>query len=156
MMKSEMRSLRPTKRDLDAMEARRKEGMEMLAQGIPQSEVARRCKVSTPTAFRWCRAREANGDEAWRRRPVGHPRKIKDSHREELGKILAGRAKAYGFTDDRWTVPRIAAVFERQTGLHIHPGHLWRVLVRQGWGSHKFKKRCEARRGGHISGVVSA
>ena len=38
------------------MEARRKKGMGLLARGVTQAEVARRCEVSTPTALRWRRA----------------------------------------------------------------------------------------------------
>jgi transposase len=57
--KSELRNPRPTKRNLDAMEARRKKGMGLLARGVTQAEVARRCEVSTPTALRWRRALEA-------------------------------------------------------------------------------------------------
>ena len=32
-----------TKRDLDGMEARRREGMRLLARGVSQAEVARQC-----------------------------------------------------------------------------------------------------------------
>lgn len=145
MTKSELRNPRPTKRNLDAMEARRKKGMGLLARGITQAEVARRCEVSTPTALRWRRALEAKGKGAWKRRPLGQPPKIKESHRKALGRFLVEGAQTHGFTNDLWTLPRISAVLERQTGLRIHPGHLWRVLIQLGWSVQKPEKRATQR-----------
>jgi transcriptional regulator with XRE-family HTH domain len=42
-----------TKRDLDGMETRRRKGMGLLARGVSQAEVARKCGVSRVSALRW-------------------------------------------------------------------------------------------------------
>lgn len=145
MTKSEIRNPRPTKRNLDAMEARRKKGMALLARGVTQAEVARQCEVSTPTALRWRRALDAKGKQAWKRRPLGQPPKVQEFHRVALVKFLAEGAQAHGFTNDLWTLPRIAAVLEQQTKLRVHPGHLWWVLIQLGWSVQKPEKRATQR-----------
>ena len=35
----------------------------------------------------------------------------------------------HGFGTDLWTLPRVAAVIERTTGVHYHPGHVWKILA---------------------------
>jgi len=119
--------------------------MALLARGVTQAEVARQCEVSTPTALRWRRALEAKGKAAWKRRPLGQPPKIQEAHREALRRFLTEGAQAHGFTNDLWTLPRIAAVLEQKTGLRIHPGHLWRVLIQLGWSVQKPEKRATQR-----------
>jgi transposase len=84
------------------MEAHRKEGMALLARGVTQAEVARQCEVSTPTAVRWRRALDTKGKLAWKRRPLGQPPKVQESHCVALGKFLADGAQAHGFTNDLW------------------------------------------------------
>jgi transposase len=41
--------------------------------------------------------------------------------------------QAHGFLNDLWTLPRVAEVTARLTGVRLHPGHLWRVLGQMGW-----------------------
>lgn len=96
-------------------------------------------------ALRWRRALEAKSKAAWKRRPLGQPPKVQKSHRVALGKFLAKGAQTHGFTNDLGTLPRIAAVLERQTGLRVHPGHLWRVLIQLGWSVQKPEKRATQR-----------
>jgi len=63
-------------------------------------------------------------------------RKPKLSH-EQLDQVqvaLAEGAEANGYTTDLWTLPRVAEVIERVTGVSYHPGHVWYVLRDQlGW-----------------------
>jgi hypothetical protein len=32
-----------------------------------------------------------------------------------------------------WTLPRVAGVIERLTGVHYHPGHVWKILGMMDW-----------------------
>jgi transposase len=45
-----------------------------------------------------------------------------------VDKALRQGAQAHGFGTDLWTLPRVAAVIERTTGVHYHPGHVWKIL----------------------------
>jgi transposase len=122
-----------TKRDLEGMEQRRREGMRLLGQGIPQAEVARRCGVSRPTALRWKEHCQSGAVAAWKRRPLGRPPKLGLTDKQRLEKALLQGAQAHGFLNDLWTLPRVAELIHRQSGVRLHPGHVWRVLGRMGW-----------------------
>ena len=65
------------RRDLVGMEQRRREGMLLLARGIPQAEVARRVGVSRMSVMRWERLRMKKRRTAWARRRLGRPPKRK-------------------------------------------------------------------------------
>lgn len=128
-----MKQKNPPKRDFGAMEERRREGMRLLSKGMAQAEVARQLGVSRTTALRWDRARTGKRGAAWRKRPLGRPPKLTDEHLRRLPALLKRGAQAFGFLNDLWTLPRIAAVLERECGVRVHPSHLWRVLGKLGW-----------------------
>ncbi len=46
--------------------------------------------------------------------------------------LLKGPA-AHGFATTLWTLPRIAAVIARRTGVRYHPAHVWRILQGLHW-----------------------
>jgi transposase len=122
-----------TKRDLDGMEARRRKGMCLLGRGVAQAEVARQCGVSRVSALRWEQQRKAAKTNAWKRRPLGRRPKLTPSHKQKLEKALEQGAQAHGFLNDLWTLPRVATLIERQSGVQLHPGHVWRLLGQLGW-----------------------
>ena len=122
-----------TKRDLEAMEQRRRKGMRLLGENISQAEVARRCGVSRPTALRWQRQRQRTRGMAWKRRPLGRPCKLGARDKQALERALVQGAQAHGFLNDLWTLPRVAELIKRLSGVRLHPGHVWRVLGAMGW-----------------------
>ena len=122
-----------TKRDLEGMEKRRREGMRLLGEGLAQAEVARRCGVSRPTALRWEQQRQSIRSGAWKRRPLGRRPKLTPRHTQRLEKALLQGAQTHGFLNDLWTLPRVAELIHRQSGVRLHPGHVWRLLGRLGW-----------------------
>lgn len=127
------------------MEARRRRGMKLLNQGIPQAEVARRCDVSQCSVHRWKQQLEQQGPLAWRRRRLGKPPKITERELAVLEAFLPVGAQAFGFHNDLWTLPRIASVLKDKTGTSVHPGHLWRILTRLGWSVQKPETRATQR-----------
>lgn len=129
-----------TRRDFAALEQRRRRGMELLADGVAQAEVARRLGVTPATVCKW-NGKRARGAQGWKRRPLGRPVKVTTEHRQQLTRILKQGAQAHGFMTDLWTLPRIAAVLEREAGVRVHPGHLWRVLGAMGWSVQRPEKR---------------
>lgn len=134
-----------TKRDFAALEKRRREGMRMLAKGIPQAAVAREMGVSRTTALRWDRTRKGRRGSAWKRGVLGRPTKITATHLKRLTVILQRGAQAHGFLNDLWTLPRIAQVWERECGVHVHPAHLWKVLRHLGWSCQRPTGKAEER-----------
>ena len=65
------------RRDLHAMEERRRKGMTLLARGFSQSEVARMVGVSRMSVMRWERLKNVKRNAAWKRRKLGRPPKSK-------------------------------------------------------------------------------
>jgi transposase len=58
--------------------------------------------------------------------------------------LRAGPA-AHGFPTEVWTLPRVATVIERLTGVIHHPGHVWRVLRALGWSLQRPGRRARER-----------
>lgn len=145
MSKRSLRQPARTKRNFEHLEARRRQGMQLLAAGRSQAQVARQCGVSEATVSRWNRARRENGALSWQRRRLGRPPKLTPVHLARLEAFLRVGAQAKGFATDLWTLPRISAVLERETGLRLHPGHLWRVLIQLGWSVQKPEGRATQR-----------
>lgn len=123
------------------MEQRRREGMRLLAQRVPQAEVARRLEVSPAAVCKWEARRKGQRGAAWKRRPQGKPPKLTAPHKQRLRRALEKGAQAHGFLNELWTLPRMAAVLEATCGVRLHPGHLWRVLGTLGWSVQKPERR---------------
>jgi transposase len=58
--------------------------------------------------------------------------------------LLAG-AVAQGFDTDLWTLPRVAEVIWRLTGVSYHQGHVWWLLRRHGWSPQRPARRASER-----------
>jgi hypothetical protein len=52
---------------------------------------------------------------------------------EQLDQALREGARTHGFPTNLWTLPRIAKVIERLTGVHYDPGHVWKTLKTMRW-----------------------
>src|SRR5512145_3079739 len=122
------------KADVAALEARRFEAARRFARGESQAAVARALDVTPMTACRWYQTWTREG-EAGLKAAGRLGRKPRLDHRQLARIDLALRRGplAHGFATDLWTLPRIAEVIERQTGLRFHPGHVWRLLQLLNW-----------------------
>ena len=138
-----------TRRDFAALEQRRRRGMKLLADGVAQAEVARRLGITPAAVCKWNDKRTKHA-QAWKRGRLGRPAKLTAEHRARLQRLLREGAQAHGFLADLWTLPRIAAVLEREAHLRMHPGHLWRVLGAMGWSVQRPEKRAVQRDEGAI------
>lgn len=120
------------RRDLNALEARRREGMRLLGKGVSQAEVARQLGVCRQTASTWAAARKT-GAKAWKKRPLGRPGALDDADRARLAKILAKGPQVSGFATELWTLPRIAHVIQRQFGVQFSTVNVWHILRTMGF-----------------------
>jgi len=65
---------------------------------------------------------------------VGRPAKLSAGQLAKVEKALVKGAEANGYVTDVWTLPRVAEVIERLTGVGYHPGYVWYILRKQlGW-----------------------
>jgi transposase len=134
------------RRDFEALERRRMRAIRLFEQGETQAAVARRLDVSRTTAMRWALAWEEEGREGLRAagRAGRKPRLSGDQlHRVEQA-LLKGPL-AFGYTTELWTLPRVADLIHRITGVRYHPGHVWRVMRQLGWSLQKPTTRARER-----------
>jgi transposase len=135
------------RRDFQALEQRRMRAAELFRRGRRPAEVARELGVSIQSASEWYRRWSAGGKAALR--AAGRAGRLPRLDGEQLAKVeaalLAGPL-ANGFATELWTLPRVAEVIERLTGVRYHPGHVWRILRQQlGWTRQRPARRAVER-----------
>ena len=54
-------------------------------------------------------------------------------------------AAAHGFESDLWSLPRVAALIEKLTGVSYHPDHVWKLLHKLGWSLQRRTLRARER-----------
>jgi transposase len=122
------------RRDFAAMEARRMRAADLFKEGVPQADIARELGVAHQTVSDWHDKWLEGGKKALKRtgRP-GRPPKVTSGDLAKVEKVLARGPRANGFATELWTLARVGEVIESVTGVHYHPGHVWRVLRQMGW-----------------------
>jgi transposase len=125
---------RGSRRDFAALEARRFEAARLFARGESQVTVARTLGATRAAAHRWYHAWKDDGRTALKAagRAGRKPRLDAPQLARVEGALLKGPG-AHGFATELWTLPRVAVVIERLTGVRYHPGHVWYILRRLGW-----------------------
>jgi transposase len=108
---------------------------DLFEQGVIPAEIARQVGVSHQVVSDWRKAWRRDGRDGLRGAGrAGRKPKLRDEQLATVEEALANGAEANGYTTDLWTLPRVAEVIERVTGVSYHPGHVWYVLRDQlGW-----------------------
>jgi putative transposase len=122
------------RRDFEALEQRRRDGAELLRQGVPQAEVARRVGVCRQSVSRWARHLKQGGLRALKkttsagRKPRLHPKDLR-----RIERALKRGPQALGYETSLWTSWRVAHLIEQECGVKYHPVQAWRILRQLGW-----------------------
>ena len=96
--------------------------------------------------MRWERAIESGGIERVKRLGQrGRPRRLSDAQLLELAQLLKKGSISAGYATEMWTLPRIAELIERLTGVRYHPGHVWYLLRRLNWSLQRPARRARER-----------
>jgi putative transposase len=134
---------RPTHLTAEQMEERRLVAATLLRQGqLSQADIARHVGVSRASVCRWAATLAQEGPRGLAARPIPGPSpRLDEKAWTRLGRLLDRGAVAAGFATERWTLDRIAAVIEREFGVHYHPRYLERPLK-----AHGFSVQCPATR----------
>jgi transposase len=135
------------RRDFQQLELRRKQAGRLFAAGqMILAAIARQLKVSRQSVSRWYTewrsggARALSGAGRAGRKPRLDPRQLR-----KVEQALRQGARANGFDTDLWTLPRVALVMERVTGVHYHPGHVWKILGAMDWTLQRPAKQARER-----------
>jgi transposase len=126
--RSTVRRVRP-RRDFKAMEERRMRAADLFQQGVRPAEIALQLGVWHQIVSDWRAAWRRSGRDGLR--AAGRAGPLSKLSREQLGEVetaLAKGAEANGYSNDVWTLQRVAEVIERVTGVSYHPAHVWYIL----------------------------
>ena len=117
------------RRDFRAMEERRMRAADLFRRGVIPAEIARQLGVTHQVVSEWRKAWREGGRAALRGAGhAGRPRKLSTAQLAKVARALGKGAEANGYVADLWTLPRVAEVIERMTGVSYHPGHVWYIL----------------------------
>ena len=138
---------RPTHLTAEQMEERRLVAATLLREGqLSQAEIARHVGVSRASVCRWAATLAQAGPRGLAARPnLGPPARLDDKAWTRLGRLLDRGAVAAGFATERWTLERIAALIEREFGVHYHPRYLERPLKAHGFSVQRPATRAKER-----------
>jgi transposase len=125
---------RGQRRDFEALERRRLEGLRLFRKGVPQAQIARDLRVARQTVSRWVRQYREGGREALRQAGrAGRPPKLGAAQLRQIERMLLAGPEAFGYPTPLWTCPRVAEVIEARFGVRYHPGHVWKLLRAMGF-----------------------
>jgi len=134
------------RRDLEALEKRRRAGMALLAKGVFQAEVARIVGVSRMTVLRWERLRTEKTRGAWKCRRLGRPPKSTRKHPRWFSPAVKRGFPARVLFNDSERLLRVVKVVKRESGMLIPPAQLLRFFKEHGkqWLSEKVVRKGDA------------
>lgn len=130
------------------MEQRRQRAARLFAAGkLSLAEIARVLQVSRQSVSRWYAEWKKGGSHALRAAGrAGRKPKLNRQQLQQVEQALRQGARAHGFPTDLWTLPRVAIVIERLTGVHYHPGHVWKILRALDWSLQRPAKQARERK----------
>lgn len=135
------------RRDFHGLEVRRYQAAGLFAAGNKtQSAIARLLRVSRQSVMRWYRAWRRGGRAALR--AVGRAGRKPRLDATQLAGVEAALRRgpgAQGFRTNLWTLPRVAQLIKRVTGVQYHPGHVWRLLGALHWTLQRPAQRAKER-----------
>jgi putative transposase len=138
---------RPTHLISEQMEERRLAGAMLLRQGqLSQAQIAQHLGVSRASVCRWAATLAEEGPRGLEARSIpGRLPRLDEKAWARLGRFLDRGAVAAGFATERWTLQRIAALIEREFGVHYHPRYLERPLKAHGFSVQRPATRAKER-----------
>ena len=123
------------KRDFEALEKRRLQAARLFGKGKSQAEVVRALGVSRQAVSRW--------HQAWQR--AGRKPKLTAAQLGQVKQELLRGPLAHGYATILWTLPRIARLITKLTGVKYHPGHVWRIMQALDWSLQRPEHRAKER-----------
>jgi transposase len=112
----------------------RRRAAAMFAKGTPAPEVAAVLEVSTKAAYVWRRAWLAGGVQALASKgPPGPDRSLSQAQVDQLERWLKRGAAAAGYSDQRWTLARVAGLIATMFGRRLSLQTVSVLLHRMGW-----------------------
>lgn len=123
-----------TRRDVNALEQRRREAATLLRQGVRPAEVARRVGVTRQSVSRWQAALREHGRAGLRRaKRLGRPPTLTAADLAQVERALKAGPEAHGYATGLWTLARVGKLIEKECGVRYSKPWVWQLLGRLGW-----------------------
>jgi len=120
------------------LQQRRHDALAMLRRGMKPIDVAKALRVSLVSVGRWRKAARAGGRGALAAKPhPGRPPKLTLAQRRLLVQLLHRGPIHHGYSNQLWTLERVAEVIIRTFGVRYHPSAVWWILRSLGWSCQK-------------------
>ena len=133
-------------RDHGQMERRRRKAARLFENNVTAPEVARRLGVARQVAYRWKDAWQKGGVAALASKGQTGPKpKLDPAQTQEVVNALLEGPAAHGYKTQLWTLPRVALLIEKLTGVRYHPGHVWKLLGSSGFSCQRPERRAVER-----------
>jgi transposase len=138
------------------MEQTRMRAADLLRRHVSPAEIARQLGICHQIVSEWRTAWRQGGRAALRAAGrAGRRPKLSARQLATVERALVKGARANGYPTDLWSLPRVAEVIERLTGVRYHPGHVWYVLRDQlGWSWQRPARQALERNEGAIQAWV--
>jgi transposase len=134
------------RRDFAALEGRRLQAARLFGQGETQGAVARALGVTTAAVNHWHQAWRAKGVRGLKAvGRAGRKPKLDAKQLARVDRALRAGPGSHGFSTDLWTLPRVATVIQRLTGVRHHPSHVSRLLQQLNWSLQRPGRRARER-----------
>ena len=133
-------------RDHGQMERRRRKAARLFENNVTAPEVARRLGVARQVAYRWKDAWQKGGVAALASKGQTGPKpKLDPAQTQQVVNALLEGPAAHGYKTQLWTLPRVALLIEKLTGVRYHPGHVWKLLGSSGFSCQRPERRAVER-----------
>ena len=128
------------------MERRRRKAARLFENNVTAPEVARRLGVARQVAYRWKDAWQKGGVAALASKGQTGPKpKLDPAQTQQVVNALLEGPAAHGYKTQLWTLPRVALLIEKLTGVRYHPGHVWKLLGSSGFSCQRPERRAVER-----------
>jgi transposase len=125
---------RGVRRDFDQLENRRLSAVALFGEGLNNSEIGRRLRVSNQTVSRWRKLYRKRGRKALKKAGrAGRKPALSEQQRQGLVERLLQGPEQLGYETPLWTCGRVGHLIENEYGVSYHPGHVWRILRQLNW-----------------------
>ena len=120
----------------EQLSKRRKCALDLLESGKRVKEVAKIIGVTERSICYWQKeAREPKEKSGIR--PTGRPSRLSNEQLEKLKQELLEGASQQGYSEDYWTLNRIALLIWDKFRVRYHPGSIWYLMKRIGWSNQR-------------------